>query len=181
MIDLHVHLDGSLSFEMVRKLAALQNMERYADEELFSKMVAPKDCQDLNDYLTKFDYPLQLLQTKEALELCTYELLRLQESHGLEYSEIRFAVKSTKYFLIKGWGVYFKESYTGWANVVMKNNGDGTWTVTIYGDVFTSSTSTVENPYTVTYTGNSIATILAAWESDEQASVYVTEIRGIKA
>mgnify|MGYP003304709685 CR=1 FL=1 len=49
MIDLHVHLDGSLSFEMVRKLAALQNMERYADEELFSKMVAPKDCQDLND------------------------------------------------------------------------------------------------------------------------------------
>lgn len=76
---------------MVRKLAALQNMERYADEELFSKMVAPKDCQDLNDYLTKFDYPLKLLQTKEALELCTYELLRLQESQGLEYSEIRFA------------------------------------------------------------------------------------------
>ena len=98
-----------------------------------------------------------------------------------EYSEIRFAVKSTKYFLIKGWSVYFKESYTNWANVVMKNNGDGTWTVTIYGDVFTGSTSTVENPYTVTYTGNSIATILAAWESDEQASVYVTEIRGIKA
>ena len=96
-----------------------------------------------------------------------------------EYSEVRFAVKSTKYFLIKGWGVYFKESYTDWANVVMKNNGDGTWEVTIYGDVYTGGE--VKNPYTVTYTGNSIATILAAWESDEQATTYVTEIRGVKA
>ena len=91
MIDLHIHLDGSLSFDMVRKLAALQNMKQYNNEELFPKMVAPKDCQDLNDYLTKFDYPLQLLQTREALELCTYELLKLQQKQGLSYSEIRFA------------------------------------------------------------------------------------------
>ena len=93
------------------------------------------------------------------------------------YSEVRFAVKSTKYFLIKGWGVYFKESYTDWANVVMKNNGDSTWEVTVYADVFTGSA--VENPYTVTYTGTSIATILAAWETDEQATTYVTEVRGV--
>ena len=91
MIDLHIHLDGSLSFDMVRKLAALQNMKQYTDEELKDKMVAPKDCQNLNDYLTKFDYPLQLLQTKKALELCTYELLKLQSKQGLTYSEIRFA------------------------------------------------------------------------------------------
>lgn len=91
MIDLHVHLDGSLSFDMVRKLAALQNMEQFADEELIPKMVAPKDCQNLNDYLTKFDYPLELLQTKEALELSIYELLKLQSEQGLSYSEIRFA------------------------------------------------------------------------------------------
>lgn len=91
MIDLHVHLDGSLSFDMVRKLAELQYQEIYNDEKLKNKMVAPKDCQDLNDYLTKFEYPLQLLQTKEALELCTYELLKLQQRQGLKYSEIRFA------------------------------------------------------------------------------------------
>ncbi len=91
MIDLHVHLDGSLSFEMVRKLAMTQNRKQYTDEELISKMVAPKDCQDLNDYLTKFDYPLSLLQTKEGLELATYELLELQKSQGVLYSEIRFA------------------------------------------------------------------------------------------
>ena len=61
----------------------------------------------------------------------------------------------------------------------MVNNNDGTWTVTIYGDVYTGSA--YENPYTVTYTGNSIATILSAWQTDEQAVTYVTEIRGVKA
>lgn len=91
MIDLHVHLDGSLSFDTVRKLAKLQGSTLYSDEELKAKMVAPKNCQDLNDYLTKFDYPLGLLQTKEALELSVYELLKLQQKQGLNYSEIRFA------------------------------------------------------------------------------------------
>lgn len=95
------------------------------------------------------------------------------------YSEVRFAVKSTKYFLINGWAVYFKESYTDWAPVVMKNNGDGTWRVTIYGDVFTGSTSTVENPYVVTYTGNTLNEILATWETSG-ATTYVTELRGVK-
>ena len=91
MIDLHMHLDGSLSFEMVRKLAKLQNQQQYNDDELKQKMVAPKDCQNLNDYLTKFAYPLELLQTKDALELSVYELLKLQKAQGLTYSEIRFA------------------------------------------------------------------------------------------
>lgn len=91
MIDLHVHLDGSLSFDMVRRLAELQKQKVYSNEELKSRMVAPKDCLDLNDYLTKFDYPLQLLQTKEALELSIYELLKLQQKQGLTYSQIRFA------------------------------------------------------------------------------------------
>lgn len=91
MIDLHVHLDGSLDFEVVRKLAQLQKQEIYNDEELKNKMVAPKECRNLNDYLKKFDYPLELLQTKEALELSIYELLKLQQKQGLSYSEIRFA------------------------------------------------------------------------------------------
>lgn len=91
MIDLHVHLDGSLTFDMARKLAKLQGMKQYTDEELISKMVAPKDCKNLNDYLTKFDYPLQLLQTKEALGAAVYELLKIQCEQGIKYSEIRFA------------------------------------------------------------------------------------------
>ena len=97
-----------------------------------------------------------------------------------EYSEIRFAVKSTKYFLINGWSVYFKESYTDWANVVMVNNNDGTWTVTIYGDVFAVADSSVSNPYVITYTGNTLNELLAAWETSG-STTYVTEVRGVKA
>lgn len=91
LIDLHVHLDGSLSFGMARELAKMQKMEVRSENELKSLMVAPADCQDLNDYLTKFDYPLELLQTEEAITYSVYELLKIQRSQGLVYSEIRFA------------------------------------------------------------------------------------------
>ena len=91
------------------------------------------------------------------------------------YTEVRFALKSEQFFLINGWTVYFKESYTDWATVVMKNNGGNSWTVTVYADVFTGSA--VANPYTTTYTGNSIATILQPWYNG--ANIYVTELRGV--
>jgi len=92
------------------------------------------------------------------------------------YSEVTFAVKSTKYFLINGWSVYFRESYTDWAPVVMKNNGDGSWTVTIYGEVYTGTA--YANPYTVTYTGTTLNTLLSKWETSD-ATTYVTEVRGV--
>lgn len=91
LIDLHVHLDGSLSFDMARELAKMQKMEVKSENELKSLMVAPADCRDLNDYLTKFDYPLELLQTEEAITYSVFELLKIQRSQGLAYSEIRFA------------------------------------------------------------------------------------------
>ncbi len=90
-IDLHVHLDGSLSFDMARELANIQGMEIKSEKELKKLMVAPKDCRDLNDYLTKFDYPLKLLQTEKAITYSVYELLKIQKLQGLVYSEIRFA------------------------------------------------------------------------------------------
>lgn len=90
-IDLHVHLDGSLSFDMARELANIQGMEIKSEKELKKLMVAPKDCRDLNDYLTKFDYPLKLLQTEKEITYSVYELLKIQKLQGLVYSEIRFA------------------------------------------------------------------------------------------
>lgn len=91
LIDLHVHLDGSLSFDMARELAKMQGMEIKSEEALKRLMVAPSDCQDLNDYLTKFDYSLELLQTEKAITYSVCELLKIQKAQGLTYSEIRFA------------------------------------------------------------------------------------------
>lgn len=92
-IDLHVHLDGSLPARTVKKLAEMQGIETGAadDEQLKKRLQVSSGCRDLNEYLTKFDFPLELLQTPEALELAVYELMKLQDSQGLIYSEIRFA------------------------------------------------------------------------------------------
>ena len=93
------------------------------------------------------------------------------------YSEVQFAIKSNKYFLMDGWSIYFQENFNDWAKVVMMNNGDGTWEVTVYGNVWDGSGA--QNPFTITYEGNSISTILTKWYNG--SNIYVTELRGVKA
>ena len=92
LVDLHLHLDGSLSLDSVKELMKLQGIENnYTDDELLEKLRVSKDCRDLNEYLKKFDFPLTLLQTKEALSTAVYNLLEELKSQGLIYAEIRFA------------------------------------------------------------------------------------------
>lgn len=92
LIDLHIHLDGSLSIAAVKKLAAMQNISIAGDDSvLLSKLQVSKGCRDLNEYLEKFDFPLTLMQTSLALEESIYALLKEQKEQGLIYSEIRFA------------------------------------------------------------------------------------------
>lgn len=91
-IDLHLHLDGSLSTKTARKLAGMQGIPfPYTDEELKNAMSIMGDCRNLNEYLERFSLPCSLLHIREALYLCTYELLEELEAQGLQYAEIRFA------------------------------------------------------------------------------------------
>lgn len=91
LVDLHVHLDGSLSLETVKELAARQGIEIQNDDILIKKLQVSKDCRDLNEYLTKFEYPLMLLQTIDSVEYAVYSLMKRQSEQNLLYSEIRFA------------------------------------------------------------------------------------------
>lgn len=93
MIDLHLHLDGSLPISTVIKLAKLQNIPLPSESEKTLKKylaVSPM-AQSLNDYLKCFDLPLTLLQSREAVELAVYELIEELTGQGIVYSEIRFA------------------------------------------------------------------------------------------
>ena len=92
LIDLHLHLDGSLSLASVRDLAQLQNMAIEPDDEKLLKMlqVGP-DCKDLNEYLEKFSFPCSLLQKPEAITRSVANLRRELKDQGLIYAEIRFA------------------------------------------------------------------------------------------
>ena len=92
LIDLHLHLDGSLSLESVRDLARMQNMAVEPDDEKLLKMlqVGP-DCKDLNEYLEKFSFPGSLLQKPEAITRAVENLRKELKDQGLLYAEIRFA------------------------------------------------------------------------------------------
>lgn len=92
LVDLHLHLDGSLSVDSVKELMQLQGIKNsYSDAELLNKLRVSDGCKDLNEYLEKFDFPLTLLQTKEAIGRAVYNLLEELKQQGLIYSEIRFA------------------------------------------------------------------------------------------
>jgi adenosine deaminase len=92
LIDLHLHLDGSLSVKSVKELAALQNIEiPEKEEELLKLLRINDDCKDLTEYLEKFAFPGMLLQTKEAVALSVYNLQEELKEQGLIHAEIRFA------------------------------------------------------------------------------------------
>lgn len=92
MIDLHLHLDGSLSLDTIRKIEKHDSFPLSEnDDEILGKIKAPKDCKDLNQYLSCFELPVALMQTQYSLELATYNLLKELNDDGLIYAEIRFA------------------------------------------------------------------------------------------
>lgn len=91
-IDLHMHLDGSLSADIVKELARLQGIALPADEaELERRIKVPADCESLNDFLKCFAFPLSLLQTKLGLSEAVRLVAERVRSQGVVYGEIRFA------------------------------------------------------------------------------------------
>lgn len=92
-IDLHLHLDGSMTAKYLLGQAKKQGIALPTDkeEELWQYLKAPLDCENLNDYLTKFDLPLQLMQTEAALTEAVSDLCMRLKEQGLSYAEIRFA------------------------------------------------------------------------------------------
>ncbi|MGB5823822.1 MAG: adenosine deaminase [Proteocatella sp.] len=92
-IELHCHLDGSLRPETV--LALAENLGIADDiksiEEVRNELVAPVDCDSLDTYLKRFDLPIKVLQTAEALERVTFELMEDAAKENVKYIEIRFA------------------------------------------------------------------------------------------
>lgn len=93
MIDLHLHLDGSLAPEEILQLAQFSGIPLpYTDADTLRPFLeAEPDCQSLGEYLQKFDLPLQVLQIEETLTLSVYFLLKRLSKQGLCYAEIRFA------------------------------------------------------------------------------------------
>lgn len=88
--ELHLHLDGSLSLEVIKKLAEQTGYD-FHGQQVRQLVIAGDHCNNLPEYLKCFELPGILLQTKEALTLAARELVKDLSSQGVIYSEIRFA------------------------------------------------------------------------------------------
>lgn len=88
-IDLHCHLDGSLSIPVVEYL--LKDLGIVIEDDLEKRLRVAPDCTSLTEYLTKFDLPIQCLQTEKGLTLAAYDLLKNAANENVTYLELRFA------------------------------------------------------------------------------------------
>lgn len=84
-IELHVHLDGSIRITTAAEI--LDKSEEWVKENL----IAPFTCSNLNEYLSKFMIPIQILQTRENLVRVSHELAEDLVKDGVIYAEVRFA------------------------------------------------------------------------------------------
>ena len=82
-IDLHCHLDGSMTQKGIEKI-----LER---EVGISELQVSLECRSLAEYLEKFGLPLECIQTPEGLKESSKEFLLNLQADNVKYVEVRFA------------------------------------------------------------------------------------------
>ena len=92
MIDLHLHLDGSLTAEEITELAHRTGKTLPTSDPAELRSLLTFDGKGtLNDYLQKFDLPLSVLQSRYTVGYAVFSLAKRLSAMGYEYAEIRFA------------------------------------------------------------------------------------------
>jgi adenosine deaminase len=85
-VELHLHLDCSLSYSVARRIQPDLTFEAYRES-----FIAPAKCTDLADYISRAVKGFELMQTPEHLRLVTLDLFEQLERDRVIYAEIRFA------------------------------------------------------------------------------------------
>ncbi len=85
-VELHLHLDCSLSYRAVSALAPSVAREEYERD-----YIAPARCANLADFLSRAPKGFRLMQTEDSLRLVTEDVFRQLVEDGVIYAEIRFA------------------------------------------------------------------------------------------
>ncbi len=84
--ELHLHLDCSLSYEVVSRIAPSITRDAYTRD-----FVCPAKCTSLADFLTRAPSGIALMQTEEQLRLVTEDLVDQLARDNVIYAELRFA------------------------------------------------------------------------------------------
>ena len=85
-VELHLHLDCSLSYKVVSRLAPSVRREEYLRD-----YVAPARCTNLADFLARAPKGFRLMQSEDALRAVTEDVFEQLADDGVVYAEIRFA------------------------------------------------------------------------------------------
>lgn len=85
-IELHIHLDCSLSYNVVKKLRPETTIKEYNQN-----FKAGESCSSLKHYIKCADNAISLMQTKESLELVMEDFFDQLIEDKVIYCEIRFA------------------------------------------------------------------------------------------
>lgn len=82
-LDLHCHLDGSLTQSSISRLLK---------QEIEAKdLQVDEHCKNLGEYLEKFELPLRCMQTEANLRAVSREFLMEASKENIQYIEVRFA------------------------------------------------------------------------------------------
>lgn len=85
-VELHLHLDCSLSFDVVSKIRPDVSKDNYESE-----FIGPAKCNSLNEILKYVTSQVNLMQTEENLRLVVKDLFDQLQRENVIYAEIRFA------------------------------------------------------------------------------------------
>lgn len=85
-VELHLHLDCSLSYTIVHRIDPSVSHDMYLRD-----FVAPTKCTNLADFLTRAPRAIALMQTAEHLHLVVDDLFEQLRRDNVLYAEVRFA------------------------------------------------------------------------------------------
>ncbi|MBT2689434.1 adenosine deaminase [Bacillus sp. ISL-47] len=92
-IELHCHLDGSVRPKTIIDIAKREgiSLPTFDQEEIKEELIAPMDCESLDEYLKRFSIPNLVMQSKENLKRISFELFEDAAKENVKYMEVRFA------------------------------------------------------------------------------------------
>ena len=85
-IELHLHLDCSLSFDVVKQLRP-----EISEVEYKHNFIVPEKCTCLADFIKYSSSGIELMQTDEQLKKVVKDLFVQLKRENVTYAEIRFA------------------------------------------------------------------------------------------
>lgn len=85
-VELHLHLDCSLSYEVVNRIDPSVSRAEYERD-----FIAPAKCLDLGDYISRAVRGFKLMQTQDQLRWVVEDLFQQLAADKLIYAELRFA------------------------------------------------------------------------------------------